>query len=72
VPDEHFKSHMVVQRYYSGDVKNVHLIFKQIYSGNQISSESPSFVEYITENTVISFPPHTVDMFINISCIHRF
>jgi len=39
VSDEHFKFHKVVQRHYSGEVKNVYMtILQQIYSGNSESN----------------------------------
>jgi len=40
VRDEHFKFHKVVQRHYSGEVENVYMTLRQIYSGNYV----PSFI----------------------------
>jgi len=40
VSDEHFKFQKVVLSYYSGEVGNVHIILKQIYSGNGL----PTFI----------------------------
>ena len=39
--NDHFKFHKVVQRHYSGEVGNVYIILKQIYSGNGV----PNFIK---------------------------
>jgi len=55
VRDEHFK---LVWRHYSGEVENVYIALKQIYSGNCV----PNFVQiaeflrrYYKKNILVSF-----------------